>query len=387
MPLHADAQTCAFFVGSNALHFATRVSPEQVLVSRTFDEIKCKSSVMNITRKTLGDAVEGKIISNEQADALFEFFKAQSHDVPRFTFTHVLYYLGGLVAIGAMTLFMNLGWESFGGSGIVVISLIYALIGIKITNVLSAKNLSIPAGISATFVVCLAPLAIYGLQQWLGAWPDNSVYRDYHRYIRWHWLYIELGTLAIGTIVAWRYKYPFLVMPIAVTLWYMTMDITAMISGGDVTWELRKLVSLYSGLLMIGLAFWVDMRSRRVADYAFWIYIFGVIAFWGGLSSLRSDSEVSKFIYFCINLLMIGVGVLLIRRVFVVFGALGSCGYLGYLASDVFRNSWLFPLALTAIGFAIIYLGILWQKHEKTITERSRRMLPSSLREILETRY
>ena len=71
-------------------------------------------------------------------------------------------------------------------------------------------------------------------------------------------------------------------MPIAVTLWYMTMDITDVIAGGDITWELRKLVSLYSGLLMIGLAFWVDIRSRHKADYAFWLYIFGVITFWGG---------------------------------------------------------------------------------------------------------
>ena len=154
-------------------------------------------------------------------------------------------------------------------------------------------------------------------------------------------------------------------MPIAVTLWYMTMDITDVIAGGDITWELRKLVSLYSGLLMIGIAFWVDIRSRHRADYAFWLYIFGVITFWGGLSSQSSDDELSKFIYFCINLLMIGIGALLIRRVFVVFGALGSCGYLGYLAFDVFSDSWLFPMTLTAIGFGVVYLGILWQKMSK----------------------
>ena len=197
---------------------------------------------------------------------------------------------------------------------------------------------------------------------------------------------MELGTLAVGVIIAWKYKFPFLVMPIAVTLWYMTMDITAMISGGDITWELRKLVSLYTGLLMIGLAFWVDIRSYKKADYAFWIYIFGVIAFWGGLSSQHSDSELSKFRYFCINLLMIGVGVLLVRRVFVVFGALGGCGYLGYLASDVFKDSWLFPVALTAIGLGIIYLGMLWQKHEQSIIKKSQLLLPIPLRELLEAK-
>ncbi|QSX38810.1 DUF2157 domain-containing protein [Shewanella sedimentimangrovi] len=341
---------------------------------------------MQVTRKQLSDAVEAQIISAGQADALYAFLSARSQDTPRFSFTHVLYYLGGLIAIGAMTLFMNLGWENFGGAGIVLISILYAAMGLTITHQLAVRNLNIPAGICAVFVVCLTPLAIYGLQQWLGIWPDDSVYRDYHRYIRWHWLYMELGTLAVGTLVAWRYKYPFLIMPIAATLWYMTMDISAMISGGDFDWELRSLVSMYSGLLMIALAFWVDIRARHGADYAFWIYIFGVIAFWGGLSFQHSDSELSKFLYFLINLLMIGVGVILVRRVFVIFGALGACGYLGHLASDIFKDSWLFPVALTAIGLGVIYLGILWQKHEKSLTHRARQWLPESLRELLEAR-
>lgn len=341
---------------------------------------------MKLTRKNLNAAVEGNIISSEQADSLLEFLKNRPDSGPVFDFTHVLYYLGGMIAIGAMTLFMNLGWESFGGVGILFLSMVYACVGLKLTNIFAAKGHSIPAGICATFVVALTPLAIYGLQHALGVWPDDSVYRDYHRYIKWHWLYMELGTLAVAAIFAWKYKYPFLLMPVAVTLWYLTMDISAMISGGDFDWELRKLVSMYSGLLMTGMAFWVDIRSRNKADYAFWLYIFGVIAFWCGLSMQHSDSELSKFIYLCINIIMIPVGVLLIRRVFVIFGALGSCSYLGYLASNVFEDSWLFPISLTAIGLLVIYLGLLWQKHEKLITEKTRNILPVQLRELLESK-
>src|SRR5690554_5134018 len=341
---------------------------------------------MDVTKKKLEDAAAKNIISLQQADALYEFLAAQYQDVPRFTFTHVLYYLGGLIAIGAMTLFMTLGWESFGGAGIFFISLLYAGVGFRFSSSFAAKSMAIPAGICATFVVCLTPLAIYGLQQWLGVWPEGSEYREYYAYIKWHWLYMELATLAVGAVILWKYKYPFLVMPIAVTLWFLSMDLTVMLAGGDYSWELRKLVSLYSGLLMIGLAFWIDVRSRHQADYAFWVYIFGVMAFWGGLSSQHSDSELSKFIYLCINLFMIGVGVVLIRRVFVLFGALGSCSYLAHLASGIFEDSWLFPISLTLIGLGIIYIGVLWQKHEQAITQTLRSMLPSALRELLEAR-
>lgn len=338
---------------------------------------------MNFTKKNLEDAVKANILSLEQSEKLLEFIKAQPNSGPSFDFTHVLYYVGGMIAIGAMTLFMNLGWESFGGFGIVAISLLYAAIGLKLTNTFKAKGYDIPAGICATFVIALTPLAVYGLQHALGVWPDDSVYREYHRYIKWHWLYMELSTLAVGALLVWKYKYSFLMMPIAVTLWYLSMDVTAMISGGDFDWELRKLVSMYSGLLIIFLAFWIDIRARNQADYAFWLYIFGVIAFWIGMSLQYSDSELSKFFYFSINLTMIAVGVLLVRRVFVVFGALGCTGYIGHLAADIFRDSWLFPIALTLLGLLIIYLGILWQKHEQSITNKAQKLLPTALRELI----
>ncbi len=341
---------------------------------------------MKITKQKLESAVEEEIISQEQADKLFDFLKASPSAGPSFDFTHVLYYMGGLIAIGAMTLFMTLGWENFGGWGIFFIALVYAIIGLIITNHLQKKGHAIPAGIAAAFVVALTPLAIYGLQQAMGWWPDESTYQEYHRYIRWHWVYMELGTLAVGAIIAYVYRYPFLEMPIAVTLWYMSMDVAAMLADGSPGFELRALVSMYFGLMMILFAFWVDIRSAKSGDYAFWLYLFGVLAFWGGLTSQHSDSELSKFIYLCINLVMIGVGVILVRRVFVIFGAIGSTLYLGHLANEVFKESWLFPIALTAIGLGIVYLGLIWQKHEKTITEKVRGLLPLSLKALLEER-
>lgn len=217
---------------------------------------------MDVTKQKLNHAAKENIISSQQVEPLYQFLVTQSQDTPKFTMTYVLYYMGGLIAIGAMTVFMNLGWESFGGAGVLFISTLYAIVGLKITHIFADKRLAIPAGICATFVVCLTPLAIYGFQQWLGFWPDKSVYKDYHRYIKWHWIYMELGTLVVGAVVAWKYKYPFLIMPIAVTLWYMSMDITAMISGGDIKWELRQLVSMYSGLFMVALAFGVVFLLR-----------------------------------------------------------------------------------------------------------------------------
>lgn len=144
---------------------------------------------MKITRKILDGAVSENIITAEQAAKLHDYLKGLPSVGPTFNFTNILYYLGGLIAIGAMTLFMKLGWESFGGWGIFFISLAYAGIGLKLTGIFQKNGHAIPAGICATFVVALTPLAIYGLQLALGLWPDESTYREYHKYIKWHWLY------------------------------------------------------------------------------------------------------------------------------------------------------------------------------------------------------
>ena len=60
--------------------------------------------------------------------------------------------------------------------------------------------------------------------------------------------------------------------------------------------------------------------------------------------------------------------------------------YPGHLANEVFKESWLFPIALTAIGLGVIYVGVIWQRNEKRITQSVRGYLPSALRELLEER-
>jgi hypothetical protein len=340
---------------------------------------------MKISRNMMYKAVAAQIISEDQAQRLIEFLKNLPEQSPSFNLTNVLYYFGGLIAIGAMTVFMGLSWELYGASAVFLLSVSYSILGLGLAHTFRHRHLDIPAGICATFTICLTPLTVYALQKMWGLWPDDAQYYEYHYYIKWNWIYMELATLIVGVILAWLYRYTFMVMPIAVTLWYMSMDLTSLING-SYDFELAAIVSMYFGLITILLAFWVDVRSVHSKDYAFWLYIFGVMAFWIGLTSQHSDSELSKFFYMCINVLMIGIGVILNRKIFVLFGALGCCFYLGHLAYQVFWFSYLFPVTLTLIGVGIIYLGVLWQKKEAVLTHNLRSWLPKPLKDLLETR-
>jgi hypothetical protein len=135
----------------------------------------------------------------------------------------------------------------------------------------------------------------------------------------------------------------------------------------------------------------VDFRARKSfaegRDFAFWLYIFGTLTFWGGLTMQESDSEVGKFIYLLINVGLVALGAIFGRRVFAVFGGLGIAFYLGHLSYKVFKDSLLFPFALTFIGLAIVAAGIWWQKNESRLSAALRNRLPAGWRELLETRH
>jgi hypothetical protein len=363
---------------------------------------------MEIERTHLRAAVERGILSEAQVTQLWELLEEQAGAEPQhrptFTVTHVLYYLGGLIALGGMSLYVTLGWQRLHGAEIFLIAAAYAVVGFLLTQYfLNVKQLPIPAGLTAAFVVAMVPLAVYGLQRASGLWDITAPYRDYHTIIDGRWIVMELATLAVGAAMLWRYRLPFLLMPVAVTLWYMSMDLAPILytlmygpppSGpafgyplwSAELWRLRQWVSVGFGLAVIAGALAVDLRSHDGRDFAFWLYLAGVAAFWGGLSSMSSGSELGKAIYLLINVTMILIGAVLGRRVFAVFGALGVAAYLGDLAIRVFADSILFPIVLTAIGFGVVMMGVWWQRYEQEIARRLRPYLPESLRKLIESR-
>jgi hypothetical protein len=334
----------------------------------------------------LGELPGPRVQSTEPAVPVLGHAIAQG---PRFGFVNVLYYFGGMVAIGAMSLFMTLGFQAMGVKGLLLIGLAYAFGALKVADHFKAKALPVPAGLLATLAVVLVPLILWCLQSLAGAWPEGGSrnYSDYHHLIDWRWLMLEFGTLAAAAVLLWRYKLPFMVMPVAVTLWYMSMDVAnglMQIDGWD--YKFMRDVSLVFGLATCAMAMWVDVRTRLSKDmewrqdFAYWLYIFGAIMFWCSLSMRDSDNEFGKFMYALLNVLLVLLGAAIGRRVFTVFGALGVAGYLGYLSHRVFQDSLLFPFALTLLGLGVVWLGVKWQRNEAAINAYLSRWVPEGLR-------
>lgn len=344
----------------------------------------------------LQDAVAARVLDQSQADALWAFWRAgkpgaaaaQAAGAVRFSFGHTLYYFGGLLAISAMSLFMTLSWDAVGPWGVCALAILYGLACWGVAEVLLRRGLPIPAGLMGALAVCLVPVAVWAGQHALGLWPEaeggisGQRYSQYHQWIDARWLTLEVATLLAGGLLLARLRLPFMVMPLAVTLWYMSMDLSRAIVSvdGDWHWAQARLVSLAFGIAMCVLAGVVDVYRRRRggADFSTWLYLFGAIAAWTALSWPDSSTPWTRLLYALFNGGLVLFGAVIGRRIFTVLGAFGVAVYLGYLAFELFEDSLLFPLSLSALGLALVAAGVWWQRHEDAIQAHIWAWLPKA---------
>lgn len=347
---------------------------------------------MKILKDDLDWAVSEGILSKEQAEKLWSALESKYANRPKFDVAHIAYYFGGMVAISAMFWFMNETWKQYGGFGIFVISVVYAVCFVLAGRTLWYKQgLKIPGGILITLAVFMIPVAIYGLEQFTGLWPKDigDNYFGYLMKIRKNWVLIELGTIVAGLVALKYIRFPFLTAPIAIALYKMSLDIISLfISGVEyMPTEIQMNISIWFGLIIILVAYLIDRRTNE--DYSFWLYLFGMLAFWIGLSYIAfsqwDDSHLKMFIYCLINIIVMIISLVLQRPLFIVFGVIGIFSYIIYLAHRAFENSLIFPFILTIIGIAIIYFGIKYQQNRNVWEQAILRLIPSKIKRLLPT--
>ncbi len=297
---------------------------------------------MKVTKDRLFEEAANAGIPQAQVEQLWDglstaFSKERKHDS-----LQIAYYFGASIVVAAVTYFFTLAWERVGGAGIFAMALVYGCIfGALGFHLHRARGLYVGGGLLIGVAVCMAPVAVYGLAGMLG-WPA-----------RYQEVVMELATIAASAIAVRRLRLPFLMTPAVCALWYLAIEL---VPGPQQRWA-----SVVAGAVLMLAAFLVDKRTQL--DYAFWLYLYGLAAFWGGLSFADSGGPWSRLWYFLFNLLLIVLSSLLDRRVFAVFGTFGVAGYLSYLVFRLFRGSLFLPMALTVIGVGIIVGTVAWQRN------------------------
>ena len=345
---------------------------------------------MRYSNDDLRAAAVAGAITSDQLEALLAFLATRQPDqpisAPKFDVVHLLWYMGALVVISAMGLFSTLAFSKMGGPALTATALVYAALFTGAGHYLwTVRKLRTPGGLLIAVAVSMIPLAVYGVQDTYGAWSQfgkPGTVRDFYVWIKGSWIFMEVATIA-GAMIALRfYRFPFIVFIMAVALWFLSMDIVPWITGGPFgNWETSRRVSVGFGLGIIIAAIIVNVRQRS-GDFAFWLYLFGVLTFWGGITASSNGTAVDKALYCAMNFGFLLVAACLARRVFAIFGTIGIAIYLGDLADKAFKDSMLFPFALSLIGIGIIALGLYYHRHQDTISAWVEQRLPESLKRL-----
>ena len=272
--------------------------------------------------------------------------------------------------ISACAWFLGDKWNVLGSHGIFATVFIYMLIAASIGVWLRGKGFIVGGGLLITVAVCLVPLLTYTIEDMLGLWPADhpGSYKNYYPWINGSWIVMELATI-VAALIALRYvRFAFLTAPIAFSFWFLSMDLAALVfRNAEISWETRQWVSVVVGLCTLLIGYGLDRLFHKVGeprseDFAFWCYLFGMFAFWGGLTSMDNGSELTRFVYLLLNIGFIGLALKTRRVTFLVFGALGVHLYLGHLAYTIFKDSFFFPFVIALLGLSLILVTVWIQR-------------------------
>ncbi|MGC2777912.1 MAG: hypothetical protein WA418_19975 [Bradyrhizobium sp.] len=341
---------------------------------------------MSYSEHDLQGAARAGAISRDDLQRLLTYLQGQAPATgapsAKFDAAHLLWYAGALIVIGAMGLFSTVAFSQLGGRALTACALAYAAAFGLAGNHLWRRSLRVPGGLLIAIAVSMAPLAVYGIQAefgWWGKFGKPGTVHDFYIWIKGSWLFMEIATIIAGSIALRFYRVPFIVAIISVALWFMSMDLTPWIFNvSHFDWEMRRIVSIWFGLGMLSVAWIVDYNSQS-RDFGFWLHLFGLLAFWGGITATDGATELAKAIYCLMNVGLLAVAVIIARRAYAVFGALGITLYLGHLADFVFRDSLLFPFALSLIGVAVVAVGLAYHRKQRVISEWLAANLPSAV--------
>jgi hypothetical protein len=357
----------------------------------SFSQTTAEADLLFTASDILRAAEEG-VLPRPEAERLVEWGRARRTEAkPRvrpeeqkgLNAVTVAYYFGAMLMISACAWFLGDKWESLGSRGVFATALVYMAVALGVGLWLRARGYVVGGGLLVTVAVCLVPLLTYTVEDMLGLWPGErpGAYKDFYPWVHGSWVVMELATIGAAALALRFVPFGFLTAPMAFSFWFFSMDVAEWAIGRDaLTRNERCWISVAVGLLTMLVGFGLeytrgaDEDTPYTEDFAFWCYLFGLLAFWGGFTAMESGSEFGRILYALLNVGLILLAIWLRRATFLVFGVLGVHIYLGHLAYEVFKDSVLFPFALAVLGLSVILVTVFAQRYIRTHFKRREEM-------------
>ena len=282
--------------------------------------------------------------------------------VPRWSSWSFLLYAGGFVVLSSA-----LGWLGYlsgrsGAAAFVFWALVvYALLE-GAAHAFLQRGQRVAAGVFAFAGVVGFALflgALFTWFGWLGQLGTSSSFRGFHagRFA------LELLTLAAAARSLRAFRYPLLMLPVAVVSWLLVTDFLS--NGGG--WS--AIVTLVAGLVFLAWGLSVDSGPRR--PYGFWLHVAAGLAIGGSLLHFWSSGNFDWILIILASLAYVRLAGALGRSSWAVLGTFGlllasvhfalewtsvSIPFLGSAGHS--SRGWVPPLVFSVTGGLLVALGL-----------------------------
>ena len=272
---------------------------------------------------------------------------------PRWSSASYLLYLGAFTILSAAAGAYAYLSSQYGDGAFVGWSLLMLAILCVFAGALRRRGPWIAGGLFASLSVSAFGTFVGALFTWWGWGGESGTGSPFDG---WHWVawLLILIVLAASLTALRAYRFPLLVLTIALLAWFLATDI---VSGGG-SWS--AVVTLFVGVVY----FFVALGVNRV--YGFWMHVASGLLVGGALIYWWHSSTADWWLVVVASVVFIAIGIGVSRSSWAVIGSLGLLAAAVHFSIDwasggafgLPTKAWVPIVVGAALGFGFVLLGL-----------------------------
>ena len=289
----------------------------------------------------------------------------------------VAYSLGALLVLFALAWFLVERWKALGPAGVLGVAGGYAAVFAVVGIALRRRGFDVAGGLAVTLGVAMTPVWTWAVLRLTGELPDPSAWDNalsrYDPYIATRIIVMELATIGTGLVAIRRIRFSVIAAPIAAAFALLLVHLGLALGDPRLAWYLGPYYTCVVATVTLAVAYAIERRQPAAEDYAFWFYLAGIVTLFIGYAQVWPYIGAWRHALPLVAVAFVTASLYLRRRTLLVAGGLVSFAYLAYLAFDVFRRVVALPIALAALGLAVIVSTVWMQRRFPALVARVNR--------------
>jgi hypothetical protein len=286
----------------------------------------------------------------------------------------VAYSLGGLLVLFALAWFLFERWKILGPGGVLGVALLYAAAFATVGMLLRGRGFDVAGGLAIVLAVAMTPVWTWAILRLTGEIPDPAAWDNalsrYEPYVASRLMILALATIGVALFALRRVRFSVLAAPIAAALIALLLHLGQALGDPRLTWYVGPYYQCVVACAILAIAYAVERRQPADEDYAFWLYLGGVVMLFVAYVQVWPHIGRWRHALPLVAAALVTASLYLRRRTLLVAGGVAAFGYLGYLAFDVFRRVVALPITLATLGLLVIVSTVWMQRRFPALVDR-----------------